>query len=117
MIHAPSDFMFLQEDEQTSAFSANDSSFEYVTEHANSGNAEAQYHLAMMYDTGTLTEHNPQKALDFYTRSAEQRYAPAQFRLARMYESPQSGIEQDLARARYWYEQAASNGLEVFITD
>ena len=49
------------------------------------GVAEAQYHLALMFDAGKGVKRNPKEAERWYRAAAEQGHANAQYFLARMY--------------------------------
>lgn len=84
--------------------------FDYVSKHAEEGVAEAQYHLALMYDSGRGVERSPKKALFWYAKAADQGNADAMYYLGRMYESQMSGIKQDLEKAAKWYSMAAEKG-------
>lgn len=50
-----------------------------------SGDAEAQYQLALLYDSGAGVYNNPNEAMKWYLRSANQGYVDAQFRLSQVY--------------------------------
>jgi TPR repeat protein len=73
---------------------------------AETGNAKAQYHLAIMYEHGWGTPADPKKAVELYTKAAEQSLVPAQARLGEIYLRG-TLVLQDLAKAREWCERAA----------
>ena len=63
--------------------------------HAENGDAEAQYHLALIYDTGNGLPRNPREAEQWYKKAATAGHAAAQYYLARMYSTQNSGIRRD----------------------
>ena len=82
------------------------------------GDPVAQFCLSFMYKHGKGVAHNPQKAVEWYTKAAEQGYAPAQNDLGVMYErigeqplllGEESGIE-ILTKALRWFHDAANQG-------
>lgn len=77
---------------------------------AKEGDAEAQYHLALMFDTGRGVKHNPREAEKWYKASAAQGHTNAQYFLARMYEAETSGIAKNDIEALKWYKEAANQG-------
>ena len=52
---------------------------------AESGNPEAQYWLARIYDAGRLLPKDAEKSVHWYQKSAEQGYAPAEYFLCLMH--------------------------------
>ena len=81
-----------------------------IRHHAVEGDAEAQYHLALMYDTGNGVERNPKEAEKWYKLAVAQDHAGAQYYLAHMYSSNSSGIRRDDAQARKLLLAAAEQG-------
>ena len=77
---------------------------------AKEGDVEAQYHLALMFDTGTGVERNPKEAEFWYKKAAEQNHGLAAYYLARMYDIETSGIERNKQEAIKYYKIAADNG-------
>lgn len=73
---------------------------------AATGNAKAQYHLAIMYEHGWGTPVDKKKALDLYTKAAEQSLVPAETRLGEVYLRG-TLVLQDLGKAREWFQKAA----------
>ena len=79
--------------------------------HAKSGEAEAQYHVGLFYDSGSQgVKRDPKEALKWYTLAAEQDNANACFFLARLYDVDSSGIPNDKEKALFWYEKSSSLG-------
>ena len=60
-----------------------------------------------MYDNGTGTPVDDEKAVYWYTKSAEQGHAKAQYNLGIMYENGE-GTPVDNAKAAYWFMQSAA---------
>ncbi|KAG0042970.1 hypothetical protein BGZ83_011966 [Gryganskiella cystojenkinii] len=56
------------------------------------------------------THRRSHSASHFFHLSSLKRHSPAQFNLALCYEHGQGGVEQDLAKALYFYQQAADQG-------
>ena len=77
---------------------------------AESGNARAQYNLAMMYANGYGVERDYAEAVKWYRKSAEQGVATAQNNLAGMYANGY-GVERDYAEAVKWYRKSAEQGV------
>lgn len=76
---------------------------------AEQGDAEAQYSLGVMYDTGLGITQDLAEAARWYRPAAEQGYAPAQNNLGLMY-SAGEGVPQDATEALRWYRLAAEQG-------
>ena len=76
---------------------------------AESGMAEAQYRLGMIYDFGQGVPQDSKTAVKWYTLAAEQGVAGAQYLLALSYENGE-GIYQDYKTAVEWYTLAAEQG-------
>lgn len=76
---------------------------------ANQGNAEAQYQLGLMYDTGDVVMQDYSKAFAWYKKAAEQGHAGAQSKLGSMYRYGK-GIEINHSKAVQWYWKAAEQG-------
>lgn len=81
--------------------------------HAAKGDPDAQYHLALMFDSGIGIDKNPREAESWYLKAAEQGNPNAQYYLARMYSNSESGIEQNELKAAFWYNKAADNGNDM----
>jgi len=73
---------------------------------AEQGNAEAQYHLALIYDRGIGVKNDDGEALKWYRQAAEQGYAKAQYNLGMMYYFGK-GVPQDKVTGYQWVILAA----------
>ena len=76
---------------------------------AEQGDAEAQFNLGVMYDTGEGIPKNPAEAVRWYRMAAEQGDAKAQFYLGVMYHTGE-GVPENDAEAVRWYRMAAEQG-------
>ena len=76
---------------------------------AGQGYANAQYNLALMYDSGQGVIEDDKEAVKWYRLAAEQGVANAQYNLGLMYDSGQ-GVIQDDKEAAKWYRLAAEQG-------
>lgn len=85
--------------------------FLQMRSYAESGHAEAQYYLGMMYDDGKGTERDAALAAEWYRKAAEQGIAAAQSNLGAMYETG-DGVQTDRIQAEKWYRLAAGQGDE-----
>ena len=74
---------------------------------AERGDADAQYNLGVMYDTGQGVAQDYAEALKWYRRAAEQGHAAAQYNLGVVYGNGQ-GVAQDYVQAHLWFNLAAS---------
>ena len=79
---------------------------------AEQGDADAQYNLGHMYDTGEGIPKNPAEAVRWYRMAAEQGLADAQNNLGRMYDTGE-GVPEDYVQAYAWYNIAAAQGNET----
>jgi TPR repeat protein len=79
---------------------------------AEQGDAEAQYHLALMYDRGIGVERDDGEALKWYRQAAEQGYARALYNLGMMYYFGK-GVPQDMVTGYQWIILAADRGEET----
>ena len=77
---------------------------------AEAGDARAQFHLAIAYDTADGVPHDFPEAVRWFTRSAEGGYAVAQAKLGLMYRFGWA-VPRDLVKAAGWYRKAAEQGL------
>jgi TPR repeat protein len=73
---------------------------------ANAGDANAQYNLGVMYETGHGVPEDYAQAVSWFRQAADQGLAGAQFNLGVMYRNG-DGVPQDYAQAVAWYRQAA----------
>lgn len=76
---------------------------------AHRGDAEAQYYLAYMYDTGQGISQDLNEAARWYVRAAEQGYLPAEVYTGYIYATGR-GTRKDLNKAKLWYKKAAVKG-------
>ena len=76
---------------------------------ADTGMAEAQFNLALMYDFGKGVPENDAEAVKWYTKAADQGNAAAQFNLGRRYANGE-GVPENHAEAVKWYRKAADQG-------
>jgi len=75
---------------------------------AEQGDADAQFHLGVMYESGQSVLRNDADAIKWYRQAAEQDDAVAQFNLGIMYAK---GGAPNYAEAAPWYRLAADHGL------
>jgi hypothetical protein len=81
--------------------------FKQVLSEAQSGDREAQYWLALIYDQGMLVPKDHEQFLSWLTKSAEQGYAPAQQRL----QAPNANTaDRDTVKAEMWLLRGAEQG-------
>ena len=76
---------------------------------ADQGDADAQYSLASLYDTGLGVPQDYAAAASWLRKAADQGHATAQYNLGVMYENGR-GVPQDYAAAVSWYRKAANRG-------
>lgn len=77
---------------------------------AQSGNADAQRALGILYEFGRGVPQDDQQAVFWYQKAADQGSDIAQDRLGAMYENGR-GVSQDYLQAIFWYRKAAEKGL------
>ncbi len=77
-----------------------------LTRQAESGDANAQFDLAVKYYFGEDVEQNYENAFFWMKKAAEQGEVAAEYNLAYMYQTGE-GIEIDIDLVREWYEKAA----------
>jgi|GEM_PF-740882 len=75
---------------------------------AERGDADAQFHLGVMYESGQGVLRSDAEAIKWYRKAAEQGDAVAQFNLGVMYAK---GVSPNYAEATLWYRLAADHGL------
>lgn len=71
--------------------------------------AETQYRLGMLYETGQGVPQSYEQASLWYRKAAEQNLAAAQYRLGLLY-SNGVGVPKDETQAAAWYRKAADQG-------
>jgi uncharacterized protein len=75
---------------------------------AERGDADAQFHLGVMFESGQGVLRSDAEAIKWYRKAAEQDDAVAQFNLGVMYAK---GVSPNHAEAALWYRLAADHGL------
>jgi TPR repeat protein len=81
-----------------------------LTQHAQSGDAQAQFELGRAYEEGKGVQQDDERAVEWFRKSADQKYAQAQNSLGVMYALGR-GVQQDKEEAVRWYKKAAKQGL------
>ncbi len=76
---------------------------------ADSGDAEAQYNLGLMYSEGDGVPKNAAKAVEWYQKAAAQGNEKAQYNLGWMYYFGE-GVPKNAAKAVEWWQKAAAQG-------
>ena len=76
---------------------------------ANQGDAESQFMLGYLYDTGDGVKQDYTKARQWYEKAAAQEYVNAQGMLGVMYELG-VGVERNITTAKEWFKRACDNG-------
>ena len=76
---------------------------------ANSGNAEAQYNLAIMYRQGQGVAQDKETALKWFEKSAELGLPSAEYYLGHLYDNGDS-VTRNPVTAVSWYKKAAEKG-------
>lgn len=84
---------------------------DFWRERAKSGDAQAQFNLALMYHGGLGVERDEGKALYWYQQAADNGYSWAQEYLAIGYQEGWFGLQQDRKKSRYWYQQLGDESL------
>ena len=74
------------------------------------GDAEAQYQLALRYETGNGEPRDGARAVQWYTRAALQGHRKAMLALAHIYREGTDGVPADAATARTWAQRAQESG-------
>lgn len=86
-----------------------DKGFAILSELAKTGDADAQFALAILYREGWGTEKDLKTAFELYLKSAEQGHPVGMFETGLAYQSGE-GVIKDYAKAVPWYEKAANVG-------
>ncbi|MCR4299384.1 MAG: trypsin-like peptidase domain-containing protein [Gallionella sp.] len=76
---------------------------------ADSGDADAQFNLGVMYRKGEGVPKDANKAVEWWQKAAAQGYAKAQYSLGWMYYNG-VGVPKDTTKAVEWYQKAATQG-------
>ena len=72
---------------------------------AHEGNAEAQWQVGFMHETGEGVTQSKEEAAKWYEKAAEQDYSPACNNLGLLYENG-NGVKKDLKKAEKYYLKA-----------
>ncbi len=78
--------------------------------------ADAQYSLASLYDTGLGVPQDYAAAASWLRKAADQGHATAQYNLGVMYENGR-GVPQDYVQAHKWFNLAASRATEAYVRE
>ncbi|CAO0791424.1 unnamed protein product [Mucor circinelloides] len=77
---------------------------------AESGHGAAQHELALAYQHGLGTPHDPVRALQWFTESATTNdHGDAQYHLGTLYYYGKCGVPQDYSMAHQWFLRASSS--------
>ena len=79
---------------------------QHLLEHAEQGDAQAQYEVGRRFWNGDGVDQDHKQAADWFDRAARQGLAAAQCALGLCYERG-DGVEQDMWQAAAWYQWAA----------
>ena len=74
-------------------------------DHADKGNGQAQFNMALMYHSGLGVARDEKQAVEWYEKAAQSGHEMAQAYMAAAYEEGWFGLERDAEKARYWSEQ------------
>ena len=88
---------------------ADDQLFTDTLQLAEQGDPEAQFSMALLYDTGSRDEQNPEQAVYWFKKAAAAGVAGACLYLGMKYEFG-AGVSQNKKKAYHWYEKAALQG-------
>ncbi len=97
-------------DDQIASYAVNNE--EAFRKAAGQGDAEAQYHLGVMYGAGVGVKADYDEALKWYRQAAEQGYAKAQYNLGMMYYFGK-GVPEDKVAAYQWVVLSAERGEQA----
>jgi TPR repeat protein len=81
-----------------------------LAQHAESGDAQAQFELGRAYEDGKGVAQDDEQAVQWFRKSADQGNAQAQNALGVMYALGR-GVQRDKEEAVRWYKKAAKQGL------
>ena len=86
-----------------------DTALKLITPLAERGDAEAQFVLGYMYETGHVAPQNSTEAAKWFRKAADNDDTIAQISLGRLYEKGK-GVPQDYVEAKVLYTKAAAKG-------
>lgn len=79
---------------------------------AERGDAQAQYHLGLMYEKGHGVAKDKERMRTWYQRAAQGGHAKAQYKVAVGYAFGLAGMPRSDADAVKWLQQSAENGYK-----
>lgn len=80
-----------------------------LMENAESGNANAQYTMALYYKNGTELEKDMEKSIEWGLKASDQGYAHAQYYIGKCYLNGE-GVTQDKVKALELFQKSAQQG-------
>lgn len=83
---------------------------------AESGNAEAEFRVGVMYEQGQGIPAAPKEAANWYRKAADQAYAQAQYALGMLYANG-NGVRQDNVQAYMWLDLGSILGVAKAATE
>jgi serine/threonine protein kinase/TPR repeat protein len=86
-----------------------DAAFALAQPLAESGDRDAQFGLAWLYDKGFGVDRNEERAAAWYQKAAEKGHLLAQLNVGDLYEAG-AGVPQSYEQALKWYKRAAEQG-------
>ena len=81
---------------------------------AKRGNADAQYHLALLYKSGKGVKKNNKTAFYWFKKSADKGNVRAQYNCGVIFENGY-GVKTSYKKALHWYKMAAQKGHQKSI--
>jgi len=79
---------------------------------AKQGNADAQFGIGVLYNSGSEIEQNSELAFEWFSKAADQGYAGAQFNLGNEYKRG-VGLTQDNSKATHWWRKPATESIFI----
>jgi len=83
--------------------------FYYYKKCADLKDAQCEFNIGSMYETGEGVEQNYDQALIWYKKAAEKDFIDANFNIGLMYETGK-GVRKNIPEAIKWYSKAAALG-------
>ena len=83
---------------------------EFLKAMAEKGDAERQFYLGVLYNTGQGVEKDDKEAVKWFRKAAEHGFAPAQVNLGGMYDDGKGVLEDDKEAVK-WFRKAAEHGF------
>ena len=85
-----------------------------LRQEAAQGNAQAQFELGRLYESGLGVPKSHKKAMEYWKLAAEQNHALAQYGLGWLYFYGE-GVMTDFSEGCYWMRRAGSQGVQKAI--